>query len=357
MVWRESRSQIASGASATLRVGARLVFEFVYIITAGVGRERLEKKILMRNMCTEGVPEDILATAVVPWTQGWEFDELMFSRLVKAIAAQLSRDIYIFGTAGEGYAVSERQFEQVARVFKRVADECGVRPMLGVISLSLKTVTERIAVGREIGYRRFQLSLPSWGELNDHELDVFFQETCGRFPDCQFLHYNVSRAGRLLKGEEYIRIVESFPNLVAVKSGASEPAAVADLLTASSRLRFFFTESGYAFARRFRDDVGLLVSVASVAPEQAWRLVRGGADERGVLNDDLQEIVRKLLEMGLGRFHMDGAYDKLFARCLIPDFPLRLLPPYRGADLDDFARWSSTLPERWRPAFVGSRRL
>ena len=39
--------------------------------------------------------------------------------------------------------------------------------------------------------------------------------------------------------------------------------------------------------------------------------------------------------------HMDGAYDKLFAALRDPRFPLRLLPPYRGAPaaaLEQFRR-------------------
>src|SRR5687768_9581594 len=55
-------------------------------------------------------PLPILATAVVPWTADYKFDAETFRRQVQTIARGLTRHIYIFGTAGEGYAVSDTQF-------------------------------------------------------------------------------------------------------------------------------------------------------------------------------------------------------------------------------------------------------
>src|SRR5688572_29357361 len=161
---------------------------------------------------------DILATAVVPWTARLEFDEDKFIRQVQTIAGGLTRHIYIFGTAGEGYAVTDGQFDRIASTFWQVARPCGVAPMLGIISLSLPTIIERIARGREMGFRTFQLSLPSWGALNDQELDQFFAETCGRFRDCQFHHYNLARTKRLLTSVEYLRLASSHDNLIAIKA-------------------------------------------------------------------------------------------------------------------------------------------
>lgn len=50
------------------------------------------------------LPAAILATAVVPWTDRYEFDEAVFRREVLTIARNLTHHIYVFGTAGEGYA-------------------------------------------------------------------------------------------------------------------------------------------------------------------------------------------------------------------------------------------------------------
>ncbi|MFI5356992.1 MAG: dihydrodipicolinate synthase family protein [Opitutales bacterium] len=289
----------------------------------------------------------ILATAVVPWTERLEFDEETFCRQVHTIAQGLTRAIYIFGTAGEGYAVTERQFDQIAAAFWRVAQAAGVTPMVGLISLSLPTVVERIARGRALGFRHFQLSLPSWGALTDRELDVFFAETCGRFPDCDFHHYNLARTKRLLTGADYVRLAAAHPNFVAVKYGASDPAVVADVLTAAPRLRFYFTEQGYALARRMHD-VGLLVSMASIHYGRARAYVAGDEARRTADAAELRTILASLLEVGRGRFHIDGAFDKILFKLTDPGFPLRVLPPYASPTEEDFARFRAMLPAGWR---------
>ncbi len=289
----------------------------------------------------------ILATAVVPWTERFEFDEEMFCREVETIACELTRHIYVFGTAGEGYAVNEKQFDQIATAFWRSAQQHGVSAMLGVISLSLPTIIDRIGRGHAMGFREFQLSLPSWGALNDRELEIFFAETCGRFPDCRFLHYNLIRSKRLLTATDYRRLAVAHPNLVAVKFGSKDPAVVADMLTMSPRIQFFFTEFAYTIARRTHD-VGLLISLASVDYARAKEFVNGDGPTRDVAVTDFLTMGEALREISSGKFHIDGGYDKMLFRLNHAAFPLRLLPPYQGPSEEDFERFRAALPMRWR---------
>ncbi len=295
----------------------------------------------------------ILATAVVPWTEGDAFDAEAFRRQVRTIARGLTRHLYLFGTAGEGYAVTERQFDEIAACFAAVAREESVQPMLGLISLSLPTIIERIERGRALGVRAFQLSLPSWGALNDAELATFFAETCGRFRDCTFHHYNLARTKRLLTAADYRPLAARHPNFVAVKSSADDPAVVADLLTMAPRLRFYFTEFGYAIARRTHD-VGLLASLATANYARAKRFVAGDEAVRTADLADFRAMIATIREIAAGRMHIDGAFDKMLFRLTDPAFPLRLLPPYVTANEEDFARFRAALPPGWRPGEAGS---
>lgn len=293
-------------------------------------------------------PAKILATAVVPWTDRYEFDEPMFRRQVHVIAKNLTRHIYIFGTAGEGYAVTEKQFDQITQAFWSCAQEAGVTPMVGLISLSLPTIIERIERCRALGFRLFQLSLPSWGALNDQELDRFFAETCGRFPDCQFHHYNLLRTKRLLTAVDYQRLADAHPNFIAVKAGSADPAVIADWLKVAPRLRFFLTEFGYTIARRTHD-VGFLISLASVNPVRAKAFVAGDDALRVAEGAAFTAMGAMLKELSAGKYHIDGAYDKMLYRVSDPKFPLRMLPPYAGASDADFAHFLAGLPAGWRP--------
>lgn len=296
----------------------------------------------------------MLATAVVPWTADHRFDAARFRRQVATIARGLTRDLYIFGTAGEGHAVSDRQFDEIAQCFRDVAATERVRPMVGVISLSLSTVIERIERARAWGFREFQISLPAWGALNDDELTRFFAETCGRFADCRFLHYNLARSRRVLTADDYGRLAAAHPNLVAVKMSTDDPDVVAALMRLSPRLRFFFTEQGYVRARR-HGACGLLVSIASIQPERARELVTGDDALRAVYDLELRAIGATLRGLAAEHgFHMDGAFDQMLFRLHDPEFPLRLLPPYAAATEAAFESFRVSLPARWRLAAGGS---
>lgn len=289
----------------------------------------------------------ILATAVTPWTADYQFDVAAFRRQVQIIARELTRRIYVFGTAGEGHAVSDAQFKEIAGCFWTVAHEEGIAPMVGLISLSLPTVVERIEWARSIGFRDFQISLPSWGALNDTELVSFFRETCGRFRDCRFLHYNLARSGRVLTAEDYSKASDAHPNLVAVKASVSDPAVIRSFMSLLPRLQFYFTERGYVEARTL-GHCGFLISIASVNPTKAKAFVAGDDASRQAAFLGIQAMGKALKELSTGKYHIDSAFDKMLFKVSDPSFPLRLLPPYEGASEHDFAAFRAAIPEEWK---------
>jgi hypothetical protein len=285
-------------------------------------------------------PAEILATCVVPWNSDYTFDEELFRRQVRLLRENLTRRLYVFGTAGEGYAVSDRLFEQIVTAFYAEMRGPQEYPMVGVISLALATIIERIEWSASLGVRDFQISFPCWGALTDREVDIFFQETCGRFPDYHFLHYNLARTKRVLTGSEYARLGQAHPNLVAVKFGGDLATRV-DMLKKAPQLQYFFTEPGYA-SMRDEFECGLLASYACTD----FTLARAFFDARG---SNLRNLAKEMDRIGqtlrdrVGQAgHMDGAYDKLIIKTHLPDFPLRLLPPYTSVEASN----SQLLPER-----------
>jgi len=147
-------------------------------------------------------PQNNLAACVFPWTEKFELDLPAFQRHVGSLIDDGYRCLYIMGTAGEGYAMSDSRFEQVVKAFADLTVRDGLDPQVGVISLSMETIIQRIGFAYDLGIRMFQISLPSWGALDESEALVFFQTVCGSFPDCRFLHYNLPRAKRIIKGPE-----------------------------------------------------------------------------------------------------------------------------------------------------------
>ena len=107
-------------------------------------------------------PSGIMSTCCIPWDEEGRFAEAVFRRGVRTTLACGTHHVYVFGTAGEGYAVTDRQFDQIVAAFADEMRQGKAEPMVGVIGLSLGTIMERIERCRESGVRRFQISLPSW---------------------------------------------------------------------------------------------------------------------------------------------------------------------------------------------------
>jgi dihydrodipicolinate synthase/N-acetylneuraminate lyase len=283
------------------------------------------------NMKTR-FPQCMLAACMLPWKEDFTLDEICLREHIQSTIHAGFQHLYLMGTAGEGYAVTDRQFEQVAAIFSEEMHQPGLEPMVGVISLSLQQVIERICFAYSLGIRQFQISLPSWGALSDREMMVFFEAVCGRFPDANFLHYNLSRTKRLLTGQEYRRIAERVPNLVATKNSTSDYARVADLMTLAPNLQHFFLESSFAFGCLF-GECSLLCSYGALFPKIDQQLFDLGKN-RHIAN--LMELHRQVNQIEtilldhVTETYIDGAYDKLYVWLRNPAFPLRLLPPYSG---------------------------
>lgn len=307
-------------------------------------------------MSSKRYPSCILAACCVPWNEDGSLAEEIFRREIRNVLTNLTRDIYIFGTAGEGYAVTEKQFDQIVRIFREETNQQDVRGMVGVISLSLPTMIERIERAGEMGIRLFQISLPSWGALSDGELKTFFKEICGRFPDCAFLHYNLMRTKRLVTPGEYSALANEHPNLVAIKNSTDSMERIQALMTKAPQLQHFFTETGFGYGSQI-GECGFLISMASIHFAEAKKYFQAGQrrDFDNLLRSqrELLEMVLDLVAMGRSEAHMDGAYDKVFCKMHDPEFPLRLLPPYAGLSDETFRkivgmiqkkypRWSNT---------------
>lgn len=294
-------------------------------------------------------PRVVLGTCCVPWNENDAFNEELFRDTVRSLIDGGITHLYTFGTAGEGYAVSDRQFELITRVFLDEMAARGAQPMIGVISLSLSTILERIERAAALGARVLQISLPSWGALTSSELHRFFDAVCGRFPELQFLHYNLARAQRIVTPNEYASLAARHPNLVATKYGGSDIELLTGLLVKAPALRHFFTERGFAYGSLI-GECGLLVSIASINPRLARAFFEAGmARQSSTLAAMLGELngMRAERQALSTTAHMDGAFDKLYVKVGDPRFPLRLLPPYEGVTDELFERFRAALRERF----------
>lgn len=297
-------------------------------------------------------PRTIMATVCIPWDEKYAFEQDVFVKQLKILISCGITHIYVFGTAGEGYAVSESQFREIVSVFASETAGAKVCPMAGIISLSAVTVLERIQYAYSCGIRDFQISFPSWGVLSDTEVKDFFHLILDPFPDCRFMHYNNSRTGRMLTIPEYEELADEFANLAAVKYMFRDFDSLNKISRSSCPIRFFVGEEAFG-AIGAKSGCGLLMTMSSMNPSLAHDFFDS------VLSEDKRKVDEYIEEFSLMRENIvkkgkgsgiDGAYDKMYCRMLDPGFPLRLLPPYAGCTeerYEEYLRFVRNKHPRW----------
>lgn len=297
-------------------------------------------------------PAGIMSTCCIPWDENGRFAERIFRKNVQH-SLQQTKLLYVFGTAGEGYAVTDHQYEEIVTVFADEMRRGKAEPMVGIIGLSLGGIIERIQRGRDLGVHQFQISLPSWAALSEKELFSFFTHICGEFPDCQFMHYNLLRTKRMVTGKEYGRLADEHPNLVATKNCGDSQSHLRSLIEDAPQLQHFLSEAGYVYGSLF-GECGILASFIMNWPKQKALFEAGQHRDVATLVSIQREvdIVLRTLFETIPDNRIDGSYDKLFEKMYQPEMPLRLLPPYIGTSDEEYHSFVRLLKERlpeWVP--------
>ena len=279
-------------------------------------------------------PSTVMVSIVCPWDDAERLDERVFRGAIRHALDAGFRHVYVFGTAGEGYAVDSVRFRQVAEVLRDETAGTDAHPMVGVIGLSSGNVIERVGAAHDLGVRAFQISLPSWSPLTDDEVVTYFETVCGAFPDSSFMHYNTARVGRLVGGALYGEIVRRVPNLVATKTMTGDLGTVAGVVRDAPELMHFLTEQSVAYGALF-GQVALLGTFAALAPAQSWALLRaaqtGRHAEAAEIGAWFERLGHTVFDALMVDRRVDGAYDKTIQKLArgMADFPLRMLSPYR----------------------------
>ena len=102
-------------------------------------------------------PQAILVSCEIPWDENESLLDDVFRRSVQATLEHYNH-LYIFGTAGEGYAVNHAQFRQIVDIFYDETRGQDIHPMVGLIGMSTATVLEKAAI-------RLRSRLPRFSDL------------------------------------------------------------------------------------------------------------------------------------------------------------------------------------------------
>ncbi len=283
----------------------------------------------------------ILATACIPWNENYEFQRDLFAKQVNHLIDNDIKHIYLFGTAGEGYAVNHKQFEEIVSYYANLMDNKTLHTMVGLIDLSPQRMQEKINIAKSYGISNFQFSLPCWQEVSDVEIRSLMDELLGKNLDCNFLLYNLARVKRFLPAKLLIQLATEYENFVAVKHTKLSDEDIKVLSNEETPLQFFLTESNFAKLSEYAD-CSLLISIGNLdlsMIKQFHKAVK--SKNKGLVTSYLekfQNIHQQMKEIVTGPY-IDGAYDKLYVKYTNNDFPNRLLPPYQSPSIEQFSKF------------------
>jgi dihydrodipicolinate synthase/N-acetylneuraminate lyase len=300
-------------------------------------------------------PQGILLSCEIPWDDREHLLEDVFREEVRKAQDLGFRNIYVFGTAGEGYAVDTARFRRIVDIFYEETRAPETRPQVGVIGLSVANIVERLQYAYNVGFRAFQISLPCWGALNDTEVLRFFQDVCGSLPDASFLHYNLPRAKRVLTPSDYRRIVDVVPNLAATKNTGTNVDSTRELIRATPELQHFLGEAMFPIGC-LHGECSLLSSFGVMIPSKTKEFFEYGRarqfDKVFTLLADYLSMVSDVLGPTAGEARIDGAYDKILVRLGGIDMPLRLLSPYECFPEEVFEQCRRVFEDKY-PDWIG----
>ena len=286
----------------------------------------------------------------IPWDEREQLEEQIFRTEIRHFLSLGFRDLYVFGTAGEGYAVDTPRFKAILDVFREETNRDDVTAMVGVIGLSTANVIERLSIAHDYGFRYFQISLPAWGALDPSETMRFFRDVCGAFADSRFLHYNLTRSRRLIAAPEYRRVSDAVPNLVATKNTGTTVAGTIELMRAVPELQHFFGEAMFPIGCMF-GECSLLSSFGPMMPSKTREFFEAGRDRQiehlFSLQAEYLAVAADFQRPIQGTDRMDGAYDKMWVRLGGVPIPLRLLSPYEGFGEDVFEQCRDIVREKY----------
>jgi len=258
-----------------------------------------------------------LVSVPLPLDKNGTFLPDLFRKAIQKLLSDGCDGMYIFGTSGEGYAVSNGEFAQIVKVFANATLQFKGFKQVGCFGLSAEQVIHRCRIVADYGLKSVQITLPFWKKLNNKELLKYFSDVCGSFPELSFLLYNNPNNKRKLRGVELESIYHKNSNLIGAKTGSGNWFDFYELITESPSISHFVTEAAFLFSKGIGAK-GLIPSSNYVFPQKSK------AYYKAVMTNDVEtaqhlhkDIVRFFYKTAtpLGeKGYVDGAIDKAYAK-------------------------------------------
>jgi len=301
-------------------------------------------------MTEKRFPNNPLTLACQPWKEDFTLDKERFADELDSIKAYGRFTIYMGCTAGEGYALSNKMFQENVSFFADQLRGYTEPVMVSIITTSLAETIERVGFVKSLGIKNIMFPLPSWGVLRKEEAENYMHHLFSAHPDCNFIHYNHSPLARIrMYADSYDRLAKAHSNFVAVKNACCDHTDIRLMAEYDTPLLEYYLEFYYPIACQWGLKPSLLPSVLCTNRKVALEYYDAGQRGDWARTQEIDRETQKIVD-AMGEFleggRNDGCYDKLFQKMNDPKFPIRMYPPYIGFTDEQYERFAAAVRER-----------
>ena len=272
-------------------------------------------------------------------------DAIDFGRLrgeIAALAQAGLQGVYSNGTAGEFYAQTEEEFDEINGILAAECERLGLPFQIGVSHMSAQVSLARLRRAVSLRPAAVQVILPDWMAVTPEEAVSFLGRMAESAGPIGLVVYNPPGAKKVLEPEEWHWVLERVPQVVGIKVAGGDAAWYARMRPVLARIAVFV--AGHTLATGVAHGAaGSYSNVACLNPRTAaqWYEVMHTDPERA---DAVEQRLRAFFRAHIIPFiteqkYTNGAVDKLLAAIGgWAEIGTRLRWPYRSIPEDEARR-------------------
>lgn len=221
----------------------------------------------------------------IPFNQDDSIDSACLEEELDFLTGTSVAGLYSCGTAGEFYNLTESEFDDIHELMASHCKQAGVSFQIGASHMSPVISMERIIRTKSLQPDAYQVILPDWMRVNEHEQASFIEQLAEVAYPIPLVLYNPGHAKTLLTPRDFKRLSEVTPQLIGIKVGGGSAEWYSEMRELDIDLSVFVP--GHRLATGINEGVGVgsYANVACISPEgtQQWY---------GIILEDMAEGLR-----------------------------------------------------------------
>lgn len=180
------------------------------------------------------------AALPTPWTTGGKLDEGTLQRNCEKLAEAGVDGIYTTDSDGEFYAIEQREFGRIAKIFGKAMERLKLPGQMGVTWSHTKGIVDRAEAACAVGLNTVHVAFPFFMPLAKGDVDRFWDDLATSVPEARWVHYAHPRCGPPLGGKDYQRLLERHPRqFIGTKLTTSDVIGLSEIIGRTPNLAHF----------------------------------------------------------------------------------------------------------------------